>query len=339
MRTVLLLSVLLLLAYANDFGKAKVIERVGDFLRKRTKFGEVFLHKEHADTEEVVLEETPNPVESEDTYREVLSTILDTTQNPQRRREFLECQKGPNSEFFKFGAAHVGYIGNHSNHETITLARREDDCFEQVIVNFTNQKVNNINTVSVEVRAIGRRREFCTETYIFGTAAKIHIHSFTLRGHLKFTWKNMNSIEYSNVVTWGIHVFRLCDSLKHWIPDVLKTVEVFLGGLGTNPKIPFFGAKPPKYQQKLNIDFIEAGTGFRWKERTPHFVNLSSYEVKSGDFLAITRFDGVDQIIQYGAGSHSGHSAVVLEVDGVLSVVESQDGWYWPKHGIQRNDW
>ncbi len=112
-----------------------------------------------------------------------------------------------------------------------------------------------------------------------------------------------------------------------------------MGGLGTNPRIPFFGAKPPKYQQELNIDFIEAGTGFRWKDRTPHFVNLSSYEVKSGDFLAITRFDGVDQIIQYGAGSHSGHSAMILEVDGVLSVVESQDGWYWPKHGIQRNDW
>ena len=158
MRTVLLLSVLLLLAFANDLGKAKVIERVGDFLRKRTKFGEIFLHKEHADVEEVVLEESFNPVESEDTYREVLSTILDTTQNPQKRREFLACQKGSTSEFFKFGAAHVGYIGNHSNHETITLARREDDCFDQVIVNFTNQKVNNINTVSVEVRAIGRRK-------------------------------------------------------------------------------------------------------------------------------------------------------------------------------------
>ncbi len=87
---------------------------------------------------------------------------------------------------------------------------------------------------------------------------------------------------------------------------------MFLGGVGSNPKIPFFGAKPPKYQQRLNVDFIEAGTGFRWKERASHFVNLSSYEVKSGDFLAITRFDGIDQIIQYGAGSHAGHSAVVL---------------------------
>lgn len=75
------------------------------------------------------------------------------------------------------------------------------------------------------------------------------------------------------------------------------------------------------YMQRLNVDFIEAGTEFRWKERVPHFVNLSSYEVKSGDFLAITRFDGVDQLIQFGAGSHAGHSAVVLELDGILSVV------------------
>merc|ERR1712032_1393446 len=25
--------------------------------------------------------------------------------------------------------------------------------------------------------------------------------------------------------------------------------------------------------------------------------------------------------------------------DGELHVLESQDGWYWPKHGIQRNKW
>lgn len=96
---------------------------------------------------------------------------------------------------------------------------------------------------------------------------------------------------------------------------------MFAGGLGKNPKVYFFGSKPPLRQQQLNVDFIEAGTNYRWKERTPHYVNLSSYEVKSGDFLAITRMDGLDQIIEYGSGSHAGHSALVLEVDGVMSVV------------------
>ena len=92
------------------------------------------------------------------------------------------------------------------------------------MVSFQNKKHNNINTIEVEMIASGRRKQACSETYVLGTAAKIHIHSFTMRKHMKFIWKNMNSVEYNNVVKWGIHIFRLCDSLKHWIPDVLKTV-------------------------------------------------------------------------------------------------------------------
>jgi len=41
----------------------------------------------------------------------------------------------------------------------------------------------------------------------------------------------------------------------------------------------------------------------------------------------------------WGTGGRLGHSAVVLELDGEKYVVESQDGWYWPKFGIQRNKW
>ena len=56
----------------------------------------------------------------------------------------------------------------------------------------------------------------------------------------------MNEVQYKNVITWGIHIARLCDSTAHWIPNILKTIQVFAGGLGTNPRIPFFGSKPPK---------------------------------------------------------------------------------------------
>jgi len=41
----------------------------------------------------------------------------------------------------------------------------------------------------------------------------------------------------------------------------------------------------------------------------------------------------------WGTGSHSGHSVVVLTLDGEKYVVESQDGWYWPKMNIQRTPW
>lgn len=61
--------------------------------------------------------------------------------------------------------------------------------------------------------------------------------------------------------------------------------------------------------------------------------------IQSGDFLSITRLDGVDPIIMYGSGAHAGHSVMALRFDGELYIIESQDGWYWPRHGIQRNKW
>jgi len=61
--------------------------------------------------------------------------------------------------------------------------------------------------------------------------------------------------------------------------------------------------------------------------------------IQSGDFIAIMRLDGLDPIIMYGAGSYCGHSTMALRFDGELYIVESQDGWYWPYHGIQRTKW
>jgi len=53
----------------------------------------------------------------------------------------------------------------------------------------------------------------------------------------------------------------------------------------------------------------------------------------------------LDQIIQFGTGSHSGHSVTAVWDHTVneLYIVESQDSWYWPLgKGLQRNkydDW
>jgi hypothetical protein len=51
------------------------------------------------------------------------------------------------------------------------------------------------------------------------------------------------------------------------------------------------------------------------------------------------RLDGIDPMIMYGSGSHTGHSVMALRMEGELYIVESQDGWYWPREGIQKNKW
>jgi len=51
------------------------------------------------------------------------------------------------------------------------------------------------------------------------------------------------------------------------------------------------------------------------------------------------RLDGLDPLLMYGTGSHVGHTTMALRFDGELYVVESQDAWYWPTHGLQRTKW
>lgn len=48
------------------------------------------------------------------------------------------------------------------------------------------------------------------------------------------------------------------------------------------------------------------------------------------------RLDGLDPMIMYGTGSHSGHTVMAHRFNGELYIVESQDAWYWPVHRIQR---
>ena len=97
------------------------------FRRETTRFGYVRWVRNTPEMEEVI-DEGESLNDGSD-YKAAFDTILDVTQNPQRKQEFLECSKGKHAQFFKFGGSFVGYLGNHSTHESIVLERLPDDCF------------------------------------------------------------------------------------------------------------------------------------------------------------------------------------------------------------------
>jgi len=94
-----------------------------------------------------------------------------------------------------------------------------------------------------------------------------------------------------------------------------------------------------------NLEFMNRFTHFAPIHRGAYaetILDIDINTIKSGDYIAIYRMDGLDPLIMLGTGSRSGHTAVFCWIDGELYVLESQDGWYWPRHGIQRNkyvDW
>jgi len=65
-------------------------------------------------------------------------------------------------------------------------------------------------------------------------------------------------------------------------------------------------------------------------------VDIPKTSFKSGDFLGIIRLDGLDPMLAWGMGSHTGHTAITMWVDNELYVVESTtNSAYWPTNGIQ----
>lgn len=198
------------------------------------------------------------------------------------------------------------------------------------------------------ISSYNKQHSQCSDGYLVTTGRTYHFAEVLTTGVHKVSFKNLSEFELNFIKFNGLQAFRFCDSMINIIPDLIMTASLFIGGLGLNPNIPFFGSHVPMYMQELNVDFIKRATGFQWKKRKyPTFLkDYSAENFRSGDYLAITRFDGLDNIIHFGTGSHSGHSVMALwersedpAVSDQLYIVESQDAWYWPTHGLQRTKW
>jgi len=249
--------------------------------------------------------------------------------------EIEECDP-KHKDFFKFTAKTVATLNNATQYVTINSF-----CYDKVI--FHIQKISN-GTATTAVTTIGKKTLTCTETYLISSGRHFHLFTIAVPGISRFTFTDLKDDEMIYIMEKGISFMRFCDSIVHILPDLLMTAQLFLGGLGLNPNIPFIGSHVPMEMQKENVEFIQHATGFQWRERTSDaHIDYDAKYIQSGDFIAITRFDGVDNIIHWGAGSHAGHSTMALwdrsQDPPQLYIVESQDGWYWPTHGLQRTKW
>jgi len=74
--------------------------------------------------------------------------------------------------------------------------------------------------------------------------------------------------------------------------------------------------------------------GLEIEKRPIYDTHVPADYIQSGDFFLILRLDGLDPMIMWGTGSHSGHTVMALRFEGELYIVESQDAWYWPIHKI-----
>jgi len=185
---------------------------------------------------------------------------------------------------------------------------------------------------------------FCKDSYWLSTSGIHDIKFAVLHGEHKITWKNLSDDDMAEIKVNGIRIFSFCQGMFTSLDSLFNSLKLYIGGLGKNPDswIPIMRPSVPAYMEKANIDFLSRFANWNLTSRNEagqSILDIDESEIKTGDFIAIYRLDGLDPLIMFGSGSHLGHSAVAVWVDGVLNVFESQDGWYWPKRGIQRNTW
>jgi len=130
--------------------------------------------------------------------------------------------------------------------------------------------------------------------------------------------------EQADVGFGGIKAFCFCEGVVASLESIWNSLKAFVGGISSHPKLPIIGSHVPEYMEKANVQFLEQSQAWpNMKRRTTTKVEIDPSTIKSGDYFAVMRLDGLDPIIMYGTGSHAGHTVMALEIDSEMYIVES----------------
>jgi len=170
----------------------------------------------------------------------------------------------------------------------------------------------------------------CADWFLTGNTGMKHLSYYFLHGEKTVTFNYPSQDAADDTAFNGITIYTFCENPFTAVESLLKTATCFVGGISDNPNIPIVGSHVPKYMEEANKAWL-ASFGYDLVERDIKKVEIDESLINSGDYFAVTRLDGLDPMIMYGTGSHSGHSVMALRFpDEGLYIVESQDGWYWP---------
>jgi len=78
-----------------------------------------------------------------------------------------------------------------------------------------------------------------------------------LPGNHIITFKNVTENDLADIKVNGVRFFAFCQGMFASMRSFLKTLLLYLGGLGSNPKLPIIGTHVPFYMDWQNAEFLE----------------------------------------------------------------------------------
>jgi hypothetical protein len=234
-----------------------------------------------------------------------------------------------NNSYFELFPQPVGVIPADGNSApTATWSQTAGFCFSSV----TATADVSTGNAKVTLTGTGASGLLCSDTYLVTSSMSIQLVSISALGPSASVTLNFTGADEAfDVKMNGVQVMVLPCGLLGTISSAIKTVSLFNGANIAQNNIAFLA---------------ERGT---WPQNPPQPFNkttaVDKTAIRSGDYLAIIRFDGLDPMIAFGTGGTTGHSALaVWRTDSSgnrdLYVVESTDKnplgpvYFPPPYGI-----
>jgi len=164
----------------------------------------------------------------------------------------------------------------------------EGNCFAKsklTLVSLDNKKA------TFELEAREPRSLTCSDSFLLGTSKYQHYFTIYTKGVHKVTLTNLTDDDVNEVKGSGFRLLGFCQNGLKSLESLYKTARLYLGGFSTKH------AHIPKEMEKANLDFIKRYVGLDFESRGDFgkiILNYKKEDIKTGDFLAIVRLDGLD---------------------------------------------
>jgi hypothetical protein len=230
--------------------------------------------------------------------------------------EYLETQKGAQKPL-QLGSDVVPSFKIALRPNQIPLPW-SGSCFQ----NFTGSVTLVNRTATIAVEAEEPVDAFCFDILLFATREDIYVHIYGFRGihHRMITLQN--DLQVLDVQEHGFQVFQADANILALIYDAWSAHRLVHSTKTAGEVREFL--------------FTNADMKFKKRTNAETFV-LDPAHIKSGDMLAVTRFDVSSMAIMWGTGGRTGHIAMFHWIEDVLYVLESigtESGW--PTAGVTK---
>lgn len=236
----------------------------------------------------------------------------------------------PAKSYWQFVPAQVATFSPSSP----SVSWNGDGCFQDMSVN-----AKWISGTEAEITITGSNPTslLCSDSYLVTTpyGAKFAILTSLTPSHtVKWTAKS-GTLEGQYAKINGLQLYVLPCGLIGSIESLLKTISLF-----DAPTTAELFSNNAAFLRQMNVWGPDTGVF----NRTIDYTALKQY-VRSGDYVAILRLDGLDPLIMWGVDGRTGHSAIAVHRDGVLHICESTDKnpfgpvYFPPPYGLICHTW